>query len=133
MLTSKSKSGQEGMSVIEIMVAVFLIFVMFVVYLSALNTIKLIKQSNYSDRAYHIANKQMEDIRAIPFASITNGTTPISDPELTSLPLGTGSYTITDNGAMTGVKDVVVTVSWTDSNTKSVVLQTRIGNGGINP
>lgn len=121
------------MTLIEVIVAMFLIFVLFVVYLAALNTVSLIKKNTYADTAYHVANKQIEALRDIPYDSLadTAGTS-ISDPDLSSLPSGGGSYTISEYAAMSGLKEIVVTVTWNDGNPKSITLQTLAGSGGIN-
>lgn len=124
---------QSGVTLIEVIVSMFLVFVLFVLYLAAMNTVVIIKKTNYSDIAYHVANKQMEAVRSTPYASLTIGTTSISDPDLSRIPSGAGNYVISNYSSMTGVYEVVVTVSWNDGGAKSIVLQTLMGSGGINP
>ena len=126
--------NQSGTSLIEVIVAMFIVFVLFLLYLAALNTTTLIKENNNEDLAYHIANKQMEALREIPYATLINTAgTNISDTQINSLPAGSGSYTISDVTGMSGVKEFVVTVSWNDGRARSVVLRTYSGSGGLNP
>jgi hypothetical protein len=124
----------EGMSLIEVAVSIFLIFVLFLTYVAALNTVALVKKNNLADLAYHVANKQMESLRQIPFNSLSNTTNaPISDSMLSKIPSGAGSYTISDYSSMTGVKEIVITINWNDGTAKSVVVRSLAGLGGINP
>jgi len=134
MPTRRPTHNSAGMTLIEVIVAMFLIFVLFIVYLAALNTVALVKKNTYADTAYHIANKQIEILRDTPYASLTNTAgTSISDTDLATIPSGAGSYMISNYASMSGVKEIVVTVSWNDGNAKSVELRTLAGSGGINP
>ena len=117
---------------IEVLIAMFLIVVLFVLYLAALNTVAIVKKDTYEDTAYHIANKQMESLREVSFATLS-GSGAISDSQLSKIPSGSGSYTITNVSGMTGMKEIVVTVNWNDGSAKKVVLKTLAGNGGLNP
>lgn len=126
-------SRQEGLSLIEVIIAMFLIVVLFITYLAALNTVALVRKNTYEDIAYHIANKQMEALREVPFASLTNTSSSISDPMLSSLPSGSGTYTVANYASYTGLKEITVDVSWNDGKAKQVEVKTLAGSGGINP
>lgn len=121
------------MTVIEVLISMFIIFLLVVLYAAALNTVALTKKTNYEDVAYHVANKQMEALRSTSFSSLANTSTSISDPLLSTIPSGAGTYAIADYGPMSGLKELTVTVTWNDGIAKSVVLQTLSGNGGLNP
>jgi prepilin-type N-terminal cleavage/methylation domain-containing protein len=125
-------NSQDGLTLIEVLIAMFLIVVLFVLYLAAYNTVALVRKDSYEDTAYHIANKEMESLREVSFYSLA-GSGSISDPELSNLPSGSASYSVTDFSAMTGVKEIAVTVNWNDGNSKQIVLKTLAGNGGLNP
>ncbi|HEX5430101.1 MAG TPA: prepilin-type N-terminal cleavage/methylation domain-containing protein [Patescibacteria group bacterium] len=130
----KCRNVQAGMSLIEVVVSLFLVLVLLLVYVAALNTVALVKRNNYSDLAFRVASKQMETLRGTPFGSLgdTSGTA-ISDAMLSQIPSGAGTYAISDDPDMDGVKDITVTVTWNDGKDKSAVLQTRAASGGLNP
>ena len=123
---------QSGMSLIEIIVSIFIILVIFNLCLMEINALTISKKQRHENIAYHIANKKMEDLRATPFASLPSSGT-ISDLQLTQIPSGSGNFTVNNYTGYTGVKELVVTVNWSDGNSKSVVIKTLAGNGGINP
>lgn len=125
--------NQDGLSLIEVIVSMFLIVALFVLYLSALNTVLILKKTNTEDIAYHIANKQMEALREIPIASLPAAGS-ITDSQLTLITAGTGSYAVNNYASMAGMKEIVVTVGWTEGSlNKQVVIRTLAGTGGINP
>ena len=120
------------MSLIEVVISMFMIAVLFVFYTAALNTVALSKKLRFENLAYHVANKQMEVLRDTAFSSLPSSGT-ISDSQLSQIPSGAGSYTISSYPGYGGMKEIVVTVIWNDGIAKSVVLRTLAGSGGINP
>ncbi len=126
--------NQDGISLIEVIISMFMVVVLFVLYMAALNMVATLKKVANEDIAYHIANKQMEALREIPFATLQGTTGTISDPQLSKLPSASGTYAASKYAPMSGMVEIVVTVNWTDAaGGKQVVLQTLAGNGGINP
>ncbi len=110
----------------------FMLAVMLVFYASALNVVNATKKARRQNIAYHVANKQMESLRSTPYASLPSSGS-IVDSLLTQIPSGAGSYTVANYPGYTGVKEIVVTVTWNDGLARSVVLKSLAGTGGINP
>ena len=123
---------QKGFSLVEIIIGLFFVFVIFGLVMLEVGTLNISRIQRYEDVAYHVANKQMEDLRATPFASLAASGT-ISDSELNQIPSGAGNYTVADYPGYTGMKKITVTVTWNDgSGAKSVVIQTLATAGLIN-
>jgi len=120
------------MSFIEVIVVLFIVIVLFDISLMEVNALSIMRKQRYENVAYHIANKQMEGLRAIAFASLPSSGT-ISDPLLSQIPSGSGNFTVSDYSGYSGIKELITTVAWNDGSSKSVVIKTLAGNGGINP
>jgi len=123
---------QQGTSVIEVVVSLFMVSVLLVFYVSALGTVAMSRKLRNENYAYHVANTQMETLRATAFASLPSSGT-ISNSLLSLLPSGAGSFTVGNYPGYNNMKEIVVTVTWNDGLSRSVVLKTLSGNGGINP
>ena len=122
-----------GFTLIEVIISIAIILVLFSLVLMELNTLGIGRSQQYESVAYHIANKQMESLRAITFQDLPDSGN-ISDPNLAQIPSGSGNFTISDYSGYTGIKEIIVTVNWTVNNVvKSVVIKTLAGSGGINP
>ena len=127
-----SKNSVKGFSLIEVVISMFIILVLFDLCVMEINALKISQKQRYEDVAYHIVTKQMEGLRSINFASLPSSGT-ISDTQLTQIPLGAGNYTVNDYSGYAGMKELVVTVTWNDGVSKSVVMKTLAGIGGVNP
>jgi competence protein ComGC len=127
-----TRTSQSGASLIEIIVTMFMIFVLLILYVSALNTATLTRKLRYENIAYHVANKQMESLRATALDSLPSSGS-ISDPQLSQIPSGSGNFTVDDYPGFGGMKEIVVTVTWDDGQPKQTVFRTLAGSGGINP
>jgi prepilin-type N-terminal cleavage/methylation domain-containing protein len=123
---------QEGYSLIEVVICLFMIAVLLVLYASALNIVAITRKLRYENVAYHIANKQMEALRGISYADLPASGT-ISDSLLSEIPTGAGNFTVASYPAHNNMKEIIVTVTWTDPVSKQIVLKTLTGLGGINP
>ena len=120
------------MSLVEVVVSLFVLLVLVVFYASALNSVAQTRKLRNENVAYHIANKEMEILRDTAFASLPASGS-IVDTMLSQIPSSNGSFTTANYQSYTGIKELVVTVSWNDGIARSVVLKTLAGNGGINP
>ena len=129
---SHDRNLQAGVSLIEIIISIFIVLVIFDLCLMEVTTLNIGRKQRYEDVAYHVANKQMESLRATNFASLPGSGT-LSDPMLGQIPSGSGSFSVSDYPGYSGMKELVVTVNWNDDSNKSVVIKTLAGNGGINP
>jgi hypothetical protein len=109
-----------------------MITVLLIVYASALQVSTITKKLRYENLAYHVANKQMETLRSTSFDSLPASGS-ISDSMLSQIPQGAGSFTISDSGTYSGLKELTVTVTWNDGIAKQVDIYSLAGSGGINP
>ena len=128
---SKVKS-QLGMSLIEILISLFIIGVLITLYAASMNVVALTKKLKNENLAYHVASKQIEELRSVAFAALpANGA--ILDPMLAQIPQGAGDFTVVDHPGFSGLKEITVTVTWNDGAGKQVQVKTLAGLGGINP
>lgn len=123
---------QDGATLIEVAISMFMVFVLFVLYLAALNSVLIVKKTSYENIAYHIANKQMESLRALTYDALPSSGT-IVDSQFSQIPSGAGSFVVSNHASMTGMKELVVTVTWSDNGSKQVILRSLAGTGGLNP
>ncbi|OGE81348.1 MAG: hypothetical protein A2826_02215 [Candidatus Doudnabacteria bacterium RIFCSPHIGHO2_01_FULL_43_23] len=130
MYKKNNSKEQNGLTAIEAIFAILIIVIGLVVYTSSLNLVKGVRSAKYQDIAYHIASKQIEDLRNTDFASLP-ASQATADPRLELLLNGSGFVTITDINS--DLKQVNVNVTWIElGNTKSVNLDTLIYVSGIN-
>jgi len=123
---------QDGSSLIEVIVSLLMVAVLLVLYASALNTVRQARKLRNENIAYHIANKEMESLRNISYASLpANGV--INDALLSQLPSGAGTYTTGAYPGYANVKEIVVTVTWNDGLARQILLKSLSGIGGLNP
>jgi len=125
----KKTTNQKGFSIIEILITLFIIGVMMVLYYAALNSAALSKKLKNENLAYHSANKKMEELRGTPYDSLP----PSGNFTDTSFSTGSGTFEVNSVAGFTGLKEIVVTVSWNDGIAKSVVIKSYSGSGGLNP
>lgn len=117
----------------EVIISMAALIALFALYTAALNTMTATKKLRYQNVAYHVANKKMEELRGTSFASLP-GSGSISDTMLGQIPTGSGSFAVADYAGFTGLKEITVTVTWTEGGlAKQVQLKTLAGAGGINP
>jgi prepilin-type N-terminal cleavage/methylation domain-containing protein len=128
----KDHRQQSGMSLIEVIISMGMLAVLLILYASALNIVAHTKKLRYENLAYHVASKQMEELRSTAFASLPASGT-ISDAMLLQIPSGSGNYMTADYAPYSGMKEITVTVNWNDGKAKQLVLKTLAGTGGINP
>jgi Tfp pilus assembly protein PilV len=126
------QNRQQGTSLVEVILCMFMLTVLLVLYASALNTVALTRKLRYENLAYHIANKQMETLRNTGYDSLPASGN-IVDAQLAQIPAGAGTFTTAAYPGYGGVKQIIVTVTWTDPSAKQVELRTLAGTGGINP
>lgn len=116
----------------EVVISLLFIAIIIVLYSAAMNTVTLSKKQRYENYAYHVANKKMEELRLTPFNSLPASGS-VVDPMLSNIPSGSGSFVVQDHAGYAGLKEIIVTVTWNDGNSKQVVLKTVAGLGGLNP
>lgn len=113
------------------MIALFILSVAIVFATIVIGTIKITRDSTYENIAFRIANSKMDELRAGGYAALpADG--PFADPQLSAVPQGQASTTVTVWNAKT--KQVMTGVSWlgADGATRYVSLTTLITEiGGL--
>lgn len=140
-------SRDRGGTLVESLLVVVIIGLIVFLIANIPNSIQLIGKSKHMSLAREIAVKQIEDKRAVSFANLGLGSSPLSDSRLSVLPQGSGTVVVgmevapdewidCDESICTNgekAKQVKVTVNWTDNGKPQVLtLQTLISEGGIN-
>lgn len=119
----------RGFTLVETVLALFIMSVTIGFVVVVAGTIKETRDSAYESIAFRIANSELNDLRSLGYESLpTSGA--FTSPELTSLPSGSASTTVTVWNAKT--KQVMTGVSWAGSDTKVdyVSLTTLITQSG---
>lgn len=128
---------QQGFSLIE-MVFVVMIAGFIILLISNLpNSISLIGQGKFASTAKDIASQEIEDARSLGYDNLADGTVPVTDYRLSSLPGGQATRQVDDCPASICknselMKQVTATVTWQESGkAKSVQITTLISKGGL--
>lgn len=127
----RRQKTDKGFILVEIIISIFLILILFELLIMEAGVLLVSKSQRYENIAYHIANKQMESLRATEFSTLLSSGV-ISDSLLAQIPSGSGSFSVSDHLTYNGLKELEVRVTWNDGGDKSVVLKTIAGRGGLN-
>lgn len=134
-LKIRNSKFQKGFSLIEILVALGLILAIILILFTASGSLVSSRNSNLQTVASKIASRQIENLKKGGFAALpANGTTSLSDPDLSKLPASSESQTISDVSWGDGnIKQVTIEVDWQQSNNvnKSIKLETLLTKNGI--
>jgi len=113
------------------LIALFIISVSVVFATMVIGTIKVTRDSTYENIAFRIANSKLNELRAGGYTALpTSG--PFTDPQLTDVPQGQASTSVTVWNEKT--KQVMTGVSWlgADDSTRYVSLTTLVTEiGGL--
>lgn len=122
----------KGFSLIEVIIALAIVLTTLTVFGVALSSVPLTKNARSQNLAYHIGAKKVEELRNTPFDSLPAGGA-FTDPGFSDLEGASGIFTIANYSGSSSIKQIVVTVFWTDSGkTRSVVLETLMSDKGLN-
>lgn len=130
--------NKHGGSLIELLLVIVLLGIVVVLMANLPNAMMLVNKSKYMGLAREVAAKQLESKRQIAYSNLANDSSPIADPRIALLPQGNGTIVVEDCDVSIctnseDVKKVTVTVNWTEnSKNQQVILQTLIGQGGLN-
>ncbi|MCL4367048.1 hypothetical protein M1563_02675 [Patescibacteria group bacterium] len=128
---------EQGVSVIELVLVTVIIAALALLVANLPSSVSSINRSRHSSIAKDIATRELEYLRKLSYDSLSNGTNNFTDPDLTSLPKSTASYTVNDcqePACINGEKAKIVTVSvaWNESgDDKTVDLSTIVSQGGL--
>jgi prepilin-type N-terminal cleavage/methylation domain-containing protein len=130
MKVKNSLKKEAGFSIVEVVIALFILGIVMLVYASASNTLVLNRIAKHQQLAYRIAASELESLRSGGYGSLPASGS-FSDSLLSNLPSGVGSLAVSTYDPKT--KQVVVTVTWTESSrpSQAVVLTTLVAEGGL--
>ena len=124
-----NKSATRGFSLIEVLVTIVVMLAGIAAYAASVYSIAVIKDAREQALATHIAENEIENLRQSGYSNLP-GSGSFADSQLSSLPSGSGSLTVSAFDAKT--KQVDVSVSWTEPNigARSVSLTTLVTQTG---
>lgn len=129
--------NQKGFSLIEVVLGAFVVVLIVFIIMNIPPSINLIGRSKQESLAKDIALKKIELLRASDYNNLANGSSPISDPRLASLPQGSGQSIIEDCPLNICThnevaKKITIKVTWKSSgDSKEVKVVTILTEGGI--
>lgn len=115
----------------EILMAIFVIGVGFLTTYSMFGLSNaIIQRAHQTNQAYLVANQTIEKLRALPFSSLTNGTT---TETISELPNGQLTKTISSYDADDNLKLINIQATWTARGlTRNVQITSLATPRGIN-
>jgi hypothetical protein len=136
----KVVQNQKAFSLVEIVIIVMIAGFIVLLLSNLPSSLKLIGVSTHESKAKDLAQKKVEDVRGTPFVNISLGTTPVSDPGLSSLPGGSGEVLIepcpdticTTQAEKDLIRQATIKISWQEQgNQKDVQVTTLVTDGGL--
>ena len=105
----------RGFTLIESLISIFLIAVTAVIFLLIFQTRLTIVYATHLEKASVIALKEMERLRSFGFDNLPGGGA-VSDSQLSDLPQGTATRTVSTYEGNSNMKSVSVQVQWLEGN-----------------
>jgi prepilin-type N-terminal cleavage/methylation domain-containing protein len=119
---------RRGVTLIETIIAIAVVASTLTAVGALLSAARLGLSTRDESLAYAVASSKLEGLRAAGYAALP-GNGSFSDTQLSSLPAGTGSLTVSDESET--LKRVTVTVGWSERGAaRSVSLSTLIASTG---
>jgi type IV pilus assembly protein PilV len=113
----------SGFTVIEVLVSLSILAVAILgIAVSATSIMRANQTSHFTTIASDLAQDKLEEITANPSTIASGG--PITD--VVDGVTFTRSWTVTSNTPISGMKQIVVTVSWTDYIAKTITVSSAI-------
>lgn len=120
-----------GFSLVEVLISMFIIVILGFLLLTASGTLAQTYSSNLQTIASKAASKEIETLRETPFASLPSSGA-IVDPNLSKLPAGAATRTVTTYQSDPTIKQINVTVTWTfNGSARQLQMATLIYQNGI--
>jgi type II secretory pathway pseudopilin PulG len=136
-LPLSNQKKQLGFSLVEL-ILVILVAGMIIMVLSNLTpTFNLLNTSSRENISRQIVSKKIEDMRALGYDNLANGTANFSDSRLLELPQASATTIIEDCPVdicanNEPIKQVTIQVKWTEnSGQKDFSITTLIAKGGL--
>lgn len=122
---------KHGFTLIEILLLLVFILALVAILFSTSGTFAVSRSSNLQGIATKIASREVENLRKTDFAALPS-TGSISDSDLSKLPQGSATRTVTDYQGNTKIKQVTIEVDWVDKGVpKNVKVETLIAENGL--
>lgn len=122
--------SKKGFTLIEVLLSSFFFIALITILLSSSGTLLNTRKTNLETVASKVASKQIENLRNMPYASVTSGS--IVDGDLSKLPQGAGTKTVTSYQSSADIKDVLITVTWVENHaSKQLKMETLIYKNGL--
>lgn len=126
-----SIKNKPGFSLIEILLAMVVMVALIGLLFSVSGTYFKSRSSDLQTTATSIASKRMEDLRNGGFTNLPSSGS-FSDPNLSKLPQGTATQTISNYSGDPNIKLVTIKVSWIENTaTKNIKTESLFTKGGI--
>lgn len=128
---------ERGVSLIELVLVIAAVGFLALLVSNLPSSISSINKSRHASLARDIAGKQIEYLRRLTYANLSEGAESFFDSGLSNLPGALATYEVEACSPeicpnQEGAKEVKVKVSWNESgDNKSVELTTIIGEGGL--
>lgn len=122
---------KKGFSLVEVVISIFVVLALIGVLLTTSSSFLTSRNSNLQQIANEIGTREIERLRNIAYDSLPGSGT-ISDSDLSKLPQGTATRTITTYQGDTDIKQVSVNITWNLGSTpKSVKFETLMYRYGL--
>jgi len=123
---------RRGFTLVETLVTLFILSVTVVFVVLVIGVMKNIRDASYESRAFHIAEDQLESLRAAGYGSLPTDGTAFTSPDLVDLPQGSASTSVAVWNAK--MKKVGAGVGWLDSAGRARVVSLTtliVDTGGL--
>lgn len=126
-----SIDNKKGFSLIEILLAVIVMVALIGLLFSVSGTYFKSRSSDLQTTATSIAGKRMEDLRNGGFTNLPSSGS-FADSNLSKLPQGTATQTISTYSGDVNIKLVTIQVTWVENKaTKKILTESLFTKGGI--
>jgi len=121
----------SGFTLIEVLLSSFFFIALVTILLSSSGALLNTRKTNLETVAAKVASKQIENLRNTTYASLPSSGS-FADAELSKLPQGAATRTLTSYQSSTDIKDVLITVSWIEKGVlKQLKMETLIYKNGL--
>lgn len=130
-MTRQNTQKQNGFGILEVVITLFIIGVTLLLFAVVSNSVVLNKYNRYKEIALRIAEHELQELRTTPYANLPASGS-ITNTQLSSLPQGSGTMTITEEED--GLSQATITITWRNPSAtadQQLTLSTYIWQGGL--